>query len=265
MLKLKQFSSERGEKSCSPRPGSKEHNADNQENNMHKIEKKPQNGFTLIELLIVISMITLLMTILIVALRMAREQSRRIKCGNNLRQLGMALIMYTDANDDWLPQTSDHRDPENPQKNWHKNPQFMSYIGLEPSPQGRSVITCPSHRNPDKNIADFMEDDDVGFLISYGMNVAFGSNRDEARTRRQRMQFKHPFLTMALMDAYVFGNAVGEVAWHMCFYPCDAYRHNKYAQVVFLDGHVGHVKHLVHSCEAEDIDFDFWGCYWLKP
>lgn len=225
-----------------------------------------QKGFTLAELLVVISIIALLMAILMFALRTAREQARRTKCGSNLKQLGLGLTMYADEHDDWLPQTADHRNPEDSEKNWHKNLQFMSYIGLEPNPQGRSVITCPSHRNPDKNTADFMENDDVGFRISYGMNVAFGSSRTDARKRRKRMQFKHPSLTMAFMDAYAYGNAVGEVGWQACLYPCDAYRHGRYAQVVYLDGHTGRARqYLVHSCEEEGIDFDFWGCYWLKP
>jgi len=232
---------------------------------MYKQENRQQKGFTLVELLVVISMIALLMSILMVALRTAREQARRIKCGSNLRQVGRGLIIYSDAHEDWLPQTADHQDSEDPKKNWHKNPQFMSCIGLEPNPQARSVITCPSHREPDRNVADFMENDDVGFCISYGMNVAFGSSRTDATKRRKRMQFKHPSLTMTFMDAYAYGNAVGEVGWQACLYPCDAYRHNDYAQVVYLDGHIRQAKQLVHSCDGEGIDFDFWGCYWLKP
>jgi prepilin-type processing-associated H-X9-DG protein len=111
-----------------------------------------------------------------------------------------------------------------------------------------------------------MENKDVGFWISYGMNVAFGSSRDDAKELRRRMEFKRPSLTMAFMDAYAFGNVIGEVGWQTCLYSCDAYRHNGYVQVVYLDGHVGRAKrYLVHSCEAEGIDFDFWGCYWLKP
>ena len=233
---------------------------------MFKQENKQQKGFTLVELLVVISITSLLMAILTVTLRTAREQARRIKCGSNLRQLGLGLTMYADGYDDWLPQAADHQNPEDPEKNWYRNSQFMSCIGLQPNPNGRSVITCPGHRDPDKNTADFMENNDLGVWISYGMNVALGSSRTDARKRRKRMQFKHPSLTMALMDAYAYGNAIGEVGGQACLAPCDAYRHDEYALVVYLDGHTGQVKrYLVHSCEAEEIDFDFWGCYWLKP
>jgi prepilin-type N-terminal cleavage/methylation domain-containing protein/prepilin-type processing-associated H-X9-DG protein len=223
-----------------------------------------REGFTLIELLTVISIVVLLMAILLTALGRAREQARQVQCANNLRQLGMALSMYADAYQDWIPQAANHREPNSPE-NWHQNPQFTRYLGLPSNLQERSVITCPSHRDPGRNTADFLDDDEMELWISYGMNVAFGSCRTDAHQRRRRIDFRQPALTMAFMDAYAYGNAIGEVGWQSCLSPCDAYRHNGYAQVLFLDQHVGQTAQLVHSCSEEDIDFAFWGCYWLKP
>jgi prepilin-type N-terminal cleavage/methylation domain-containing protein/prepilin-type processing-associated H-X9-DG protein len=62
-----------------------------------------KNGFTLIELLVVIAIIALLMSILLPALRKAREQANSIVCKNNLRNYGLAGMMYLDANDDMFP------------------------------------------------------------------------------------------------------------------------------------------------------------------
>ena len=61
-------------------------------------------GFTLIELLVVISIIALLMGILMPALSRARKQGRDVYCLNNLRQLGVALQMYTEEYDDFIIQ-----------------------------------------------------------------------------------------------------------------------------------------------------------------
>ena len=56
-------------------------------------------GFTLIELLVVIAVIAVLMAILMPALQRAREQGQRAVCMGNLKQLGLAWIMYADEND----------------------------------------------------------------------------------------------------------------------------------------------------------------------
>jgi len=60
-------------------------------------------AFTLIELLVVIAIISMLMAILLPALNKVREQSKRILCLSNLRQLFVAANLYTETFDGYYP------------------------------------------------------------------------------------------------------------------------------------------------------------------
>jgi prepilin-type N-terminal cleavage/methylation domain-containing protein/prepilin-type processing-associated H-X9-DG protein len=68
------------------------------------------SGFTLIELLIVIAIIALLVSLLAPALSSAKDQARSAYCLSNLRNIGMAMHSYADANKEWIPRALDNDD-----------------------------------------------------------------------------------------------------------------------------------------------------------
>jgi prepilin-type N-terminal cleavage/methylation domain-containing protein/prepilin-type processing-associated H-X9-DG protein len=72
---------------------------------MSLVTRKPgsaHRGFSLIELLVVIGIISLLISILLPALSKARKQATKTRCASNLRQLGIASMLYATDFKGWL-------------------------------------------------------------------------------------------------------------------------------------------------------------------
>src|SRR5690606_1337372 len=75
--------------------------------------RKDRHAFTLIELLVVIAIIAILAAILFPVFARARENARRTSCQSNLKQMGLAIMQYTQDYDERLFGHRNYSPPNN--------------------------------------------------------------------------------------------------------------------------------------------------------
>lgn len=221
-------------------------------------------GFTLIELLVVMAIISMLAAMLLPALATAKEKARAISCVNNLKQIGVAVQVYSGDHDDaLLPAEYSLIRGASTDDGWsailvkHRYLPSPTTTGFSDLPQGNSVFRCPSGLPAAYSFNPTSRDDPEGAKAWphrwtdgdqknyvhtwYGINGATGES-DE-----------HPFLRMPLDTGATIINKLSATARFSTIMPAvfDGFwilngkderinaRHsrNRRTTIVFFDGH----------------------------
>jgi len=115
-------------------------------------------GFTLIELLVVIAIIAILAAILFPVFAKVREKARQTTCVSNLKQLGLAVMQYSEDYDGSYPYGVEY--------SWWDNTWAIS---IQPYVKTLSIFNCPD----DTNLAIGNADGGYGQGMSYAANGSF--------------------------------------------------------------------------------------------
>ena len=207
-------------------------------------------AFTLIELLVVIAIIGILAAMLLPALSSAREKARSGTCVSNLRQIHLALVLYQDDNQGYMPPiASDY--------NYSKKlGRYLPQRGTTATSQGNRVFTCPSavntFRNPKVNPTEIGLTYSTSWVMAGPVPGALNYSREYAR-REATVSTKPTETWLVVEGVQVSGsslkgeNCSSDVTWSevkadLAKSPRAAtrldFRHSEAMNVLFFDGHV---------------------------
>jgi prepilin-type N-terminal cleavage/methylation domain-containing protein/prepilin-type processing-associated H-X9-DG protein len=231
-------------------------------------------AFTLIELLVVIAIIALLLSIVMPALRKAKESAKSIVCKNNLKTLAVSNELYAARPQNWYVSVIDTTMTTRGEPTWNSNSEFRDIVGLEQAYVGSSYVMprqylCPSDKQATEEYWATAGGTYKNF-VSYGYNLTdWGPNSKKPATwsgnipvgtwscRFRISDITAPASRIMFVDAggiwAVMNGADYKLYWDK--YGQDIvqyraagmwdpvyYRHNEGINIAFFDGHADYQK-----------------------
>lgn len=186
-------------------------------------------AFTLVEILIVIAIVAILGAILFSVFSRARETSRSTTCNANLKQIGLAMKLYTQDNAGYVPNVSGTAAGQDIECAWADR--IFPYI------RKTQIFECPNHE-----LNEYVPDcpprnEPMMWDGSYQMNIL--SAPGHVFTRESRLQ--HPTSTISVLDgngsSIQPGGYERPLTWQRVAIGLPPARHHQKYNVLFMDGH----------------------------
>lgn len=210
------------------------------------------SGFTLIELLVVVAIIAVLAAIMFPVFARVRENARRASCSSNLKQIGLAVLQYTQDYDEKMP-PSMNKAVDSSDTPWHTL--------MLPYTRTVSVFRCPSNTSSKTSLVYGSDTSDTpggvrrSYIANGGIETAGGTapKRGTGGLRPWQDQrnitvavtipivsLTNPTTTISATETKGINLSDATAQWMSCFMdPSRTFtNHLGTANFLFVDGHV---------------------------
>jgi prepilin-type processing-associated H-X9-DG protein/prepilin-type N-terminal cleavage/methylation domain-containing protein len=209
-----------------------------------------RSGFTFTELLVAVALAAILTGMLLPTLKTAEETQKAAVCLANMHQWGLAISMYSEDWNDYIPPEGAGTPASGSPYAWYNvlspyvgAPSLITLYaeGRPPTPSSKSVYSCPSTTNCPANPTD------ASPFYMYGMNNRMDPNGPALFKRAQCVQPSNT--VMFCENDGSFSQSNGKY--------CPP-RHNGGANLTFVDGHAEWIKweDYCRQCPANPADPD---------